>query len=78
LEPKDRLQRHLEQYYGNQKFTSLAKDWELFLDIPCETNITARKIEEHIKKMKSKKYIQNLKKYPELIDKLRQRFTNGT
>jgi putative endonuclease len=28
------------------------------------------KIERHIKKMKSKKYIQNLKKYPEMVEKL--------
>jgi putative endonuclease len=27
-------------------------------------------IEEHIKKMKSKVYIQNLKKYPDMVKKL--------
>ena len=75
LEPKERLQKHLEQFYGNRKFTASAKDWELYLEIPCESIDVARKTEKHIKRMKSQKYIQNLKKYPALVGKLRQRFS---
>ena len=49
----ERLQRHLNNYYQN-KFTSPFKDWELFYEIPCESDKQARLIEAHIKKMKSK------------------------
>jgi len=69
LEPKERLTRHLFSYYGNQKFTASAKDWEIFLEISCSSIEQARKIERHIKSMKSKIYINNLKKYPEMIEK---------
>ena len=73
----ERLERHLEKYYGNNKFTSKAKDWEFYYAIPCETRAQALKIERHIKKMKSSKYIQNLKKYPEITTKLKIRFTDS-
>jgi len=36
--------------------------------------IQARKIESYIKKMKSRKYFEDLKKYPELGEKLAKRF----
>ena len=76
LDPKDRLQKHLEQFYGTRKFTAKTKDGELYLEIPCESIDVARKIEKHIKRMKSKKYIRSLKQYPAIIDKLRQRYTD--
>ena len=69
IQVEDRLERHLKKYYQN-KFTSTYSDWELFCEIECETNEQARKIEAHIKKMKSKVYINNLIKYPEIIEKL--------
>ena len=54
-------------------FTKIAEDWELFLKIECKDIFEARKIERHIKKMKSKKYLENLKKYPEIIKKLKEK-----
>ena len=66
----ERLERHLENYYGSKKFTSKAKDWSLYLSIECTSKEQALKIEKHIKKMKSKKYIENLSKYPEMVRKL--------
>jgi len=57
-----------------RKYTSKADDWELFLTIDCKIKQQATNIESHIKKMKSKVYIQNLKKYPEMIEKLIQKF----
>jgi putative endonuclease len=38
--------------------------------IPCESVTQAILIEKRIKKMKSRKYIENLKKYPEMIEKI--------
>ncbi len=71
----NRLIKHYLSAYGNH-FTSIAKDWELFLFIPCSSTAQAMKIESHIKKMKSKKYIQNLAIYPEMIKKLILTYTN--
>ena len=34
----------------------------------------ARNIESHIKKMKSKVYIENLVKYPEIIERLKEKY----
>jgi len=30
LKTEDRLNRHLEKYYGNKKFTAKVGDWTLF------------------------------------------------
>ena len=65
----ERLKGHNEKYYDN-KFTSRVSDWEIYLTIVCDSEEQARAIESHIKKMKSKIYIANLKRYPEMIQKL--------
>ncbi len=70
ITPNDRLERHLKKYYGKTKYTALADDWVLFHIIECETFEQSRKIEKHIKRMKSKIYNHNLKKYPEISKKL--------
>ena len=66
---ESRLEMHNKSMYGNH-FTSQSSDWKIFLFIPCTSISQSVKIERHIKDMKSKKYIQNLKKYPEIIQKL--------
>jgi len=53
------------------KFTAKANDWKLFLEIPCVSKSQGLAIEKHVKNMKSKIYIQNLIKYPEITDKLK-------
>ena len=58
------------------KFTAKAKDWVLYLKIECNTKDQALAIEKHIKRMKSKVYIQNLKKYPEITTKLKLKYSN--
>ena len=55
-------------------FTTKADDWELFLFIDNLEYKQALEIEAHIKKMHSKKYINDLKSYPELRDKLIHRY----
>ena len=42
-------------------FTSQSQDWILYLQIECETRQMSRQIERHIKRMKSRRYIENLK-----------------
>lgn len=53
----------------SNKFTGKARDWKLLLKIPCQNNEQALLVEKHIKSMKSKVYIQNLLKYPEMVEK---------
>lgn len=51
-------------------FTAAANDWIVFFQLDNLSYEKASKIESKIKKMKSKKYILNLNKYPELVEKL--------
>jgi len=44
----DRLNLHLSEFYGNNKFTYAAKDWSIFLEIPCSSYKQAISIEKHI------------------------------
>lgn len=57
-----------------RKFTAKADDWTLFDKIECEGKSQALSIEKHIKSMKSKTYIKNLKQYPEMKEKLKSRY----
>ena len=65
----NRIEKHLENFYP-KKYTAQAKDWLVHLQIECETNIQTRRIELHIKRMKSRKYLNDIAKYPEMISAL--------
>ncbi|MGB9153703.1 MAG: GIY-YIG nuclease family protein [Alphaproteobacteria bacterium] len=73
-ELKTRIEYHHNKEFKNS-FTSKYNDWELFYSINEVSNTTARKIESHIKRMKSIIYMENLKKYPEISPKLVQKYT---
>ncbi|MEL1241448.1 GIY-YIG nuclease family protein [Flavobacterium flavipallidum] len=64
-----RLEWHNSGIFENSH-TKIANDWTLFHLIDCVDITQARKIEKHIKNMKSKTYILNLKKYPKITEKL--------
>ena len=64
-----RLEFHLNDEQ-KRKFTHNAGDWVLIHKIETETKELSLKIENHIKSMKSKIYIQNLVQYPEISKKL--------
>ena len=68
-----RIKEHSGKKY-TQSYTSKADDWELYFEIPELSYSQARRIELHIKKMKSKKYIENLKRYPDISRKLIQNY----
>lgn len=68
-----RLDKHLNGYYTG-KYTRVANDWELYYYISCVSLKQGAAIERHIKKMKSRTYIQNLKKYPEITHKLLNKY----
>jgi putative endonuclease len=64
-----RLNEHLHKSFSGS-FTAKATDWELFFSLENLGYKQARSIEVHLKKMKSVIYIKNLKKYPEIMEKL--------
>jgi len=67
---EERINLHNTGHFGGQSFTHRASDWMLYFLIPCTSINQAVYIESRIKKMKSKIYIENLKKYPEMVEKL--------
>ena len=73
MDMEERLEQHSSGFY-NSAYTKKASDWTLYYLIKCINREQARKIETHIKKMKSKTYIQNLKKYPEITEKLKNKY----
>ena len=70
----ERLHKHNDKYY-NSKYSSKTSDWEIYLSFECISEKQARAIESHIKKMKSKKYIINLKLYPNIVQELLNRYS---
>ena len=68
-----RITEHNNIKYKN-KFTSRGIPWSLFYEITCQSSRQAYKIEKHIKAMHSKKYIQNLINYPEISEKLLDKY----
>jgi len=73
IEVLERIEQHNTGFYDSA-FTKQCKDWSLYYKIDCDNRKQARQIESHIKKMKSKVYIQNLKKYPEIVQKLKNKY----
>jgi len=55
-------------------YTKQVSDWELYHEIICQSRSQVRAIERHIKQMKSKIYIKNLRRYPEMSKKLLNKF----
>ena len=65
----ERVHQHLAKHFP-EAFTAKANDWTIYFYLDNLSYQQARKIELYIKNMKSKKYIENLKRYPELSTKL--------
>ena len=72
-----RIVKHNSHEYGDHRYTAKASDWQLVLSIECKTYSQATKIEKHIKSMKSRVYIANLIKYPEMIIKLKEKYSES-
>ena len=67
---EERIHKHNSGFYGDKKFTSKVSDWTLFFSFQVSDFKLAIRIEHKIKSMKSKVYIQNLAKYPEMVQNL--------
>jgi putative endonuclease len=57
-----------------KSFSFRGRPWTKHFVIDHLTSKTAYAIEKHIKSMKSSKYIENLIKYPEIIEKLKYKY----
>lgn len=55
------------------KFTSKGIPWQLFIAIPCYNKEHALKLEKAIKAKKSRVFIENLKRYPDLVEKIKHK-----
>lgn len=75
LDMSKRLEDHLSGNYKGS-YTSKADDWVLYFSIDNLGYKQAREIEQHIKKMKSRKYIENLKSYKEMVSRLVAKFAS--
>jgi putative endonuclease len=58
--------------------TKIADEWEIYWSYYCGSLLVARRVEKHIKQMKSRKYYQDLKQYPDIINKLIAKFKLGS
>jgi putative endonuclease len=58
----------------NHKYTYNADDWKQVFTLECDNKTQMLAIEKHIKSMKSKVYIQNLIRYPEMTLKLKTQY----
>jgi putative endonuclease len=72
---EERIAKHNASFY-TKSYSGFTNDWILYIDIRCPDNKKALSIEKHIKRMKSKKYIENLKFFPEMIEKLIIEYTS--
>ena len=71
-----RLEQHNNAVYEDS-FSVKGMPWTLFYVIECSTSRQAYMIEKHVKKMKSSRYIGNLKIYPEISKKLLVKYLCG-
>lgn len=55
--------------------TRLKMPWNYFYTLTVQNTVIAGEIENHIKRMKSRRYIFNLKKHPEISKKLIEKYS---
>ncbi len=70
-----RLIEHNSHLY-QESFTKVASDWVMVMSLTCTSKRQAIKIETHIKKNKSKKYVEDCIRYPEICQKLLVKYSD--
>jgi len=73
---ENRISKHNNHAYGSHRYTAKANDWELFLSVQVNDYAHAVRLERKIKSMKSSKFIENLKIYPAILDKIIQEMSS--
>ncbi|TND04270.1 MAG: putative endonuclease [Bacteroidetes bacterium] len=72
---EERIRQHKDKNFETA-YTRQVDDWDLFFCINNLEYQQARSIESHIKNMKSRKYLHDLKQYPDMSVKLADRYKN--
>ena len=72
-----RLAEHNQGKFSSS-YTSKTDDWELYYSKSELEHGQALKIESHLKRMKSRTYLKNLLKYPEIMEKLTAKYSAGS
>ncbi|RIW15672.1 GIY-YIG nuclease family protein [Algoriphagus lacus] len=70
-----RLTEHNSHLYQDS-FTKIASDWQMKKSLPCQSKWQAIKIESHIKKNRSRKYVEDFIRYPEIGEKLCKKYAD--
>ncbi len=73
LDLESRIVEHNKHVYPGS-FTTQSDDWVLYFSLSTASEKTARDIEKHIKRMKSRKYLLDLKRYPAIVKKLLMKY----
>jgi len=76
LNPEIRLDQHNTKHQPGS-FTCKGIPWSLVLSFSVATMHEAMSIERHCKGMKSRSYLENLLKYPEMLERLKSRYTHS-
>ena len=58
----------------NEGFTKKGIPWVVIFTISCADRRQALAIEKHLKRMKSRKYIENIMRYEEISEKLLEKY----
>jgi len=75
LTPDIRLQQHNTKHQPGS-YTGKGIPWILVLSFSVATMQEAMAIERHCKRMKSRSYLENLLRYPEMQERLKNRYTH--
>ena len=75
MDINNRIEEHNSEKYDDS-YTKRACDWRLYFSILCQNRTEAIKIEHHIKKMHSRVFLENLKRYPEISEKIIAKYSN--
>jgi len=68
-----RLLLHNDKVFSGS-YSARANDWVLYYKINCDSIAQARRIESHVKSMKSRIYIENLLKYSDITKRLLEQY----
>jgi len=71
----NRLLEHNSHSYKDS-FTKIGSDWKLKTSLICDSKRQAIKIETHIKKNKSRKYVEDFIRFPSIGEKLLEKYSD--
>ena len=71
--PAERLNQHNNRFF-EKAFTTRGVPWQMHFSLECQTILQAICIEKHIKRMKSRRYIENLNIFPSIAETLLLRY----